>query len=233
MPERVDIVIFGATGVTGEYTAPYVYRLAKEKGLTWGVGGRSEQKLKDVLKRTADRVGVENLNDIPIFIADTSDEDSILQMTSKAKVIINCCGPFIKYGEVVVKNCVDSGTHHIDVSGEAYFHEILYVKYSKTAEEKGVYLIIACGFDSVASEVGLAYLTETFSGILNSVEVYITPQNRETATGSSVNYGTWESVVNGIGDGKNYYNLHKSRKLSPLPDVKPKLCLSSCAKINT
>ncbi|KAF5285442.1 hypothetical protein FQA39_LY16696 [Lamprigera yunnana] len=241
MPERVDIVIFGATGVTGEYTAPYVYRLAKEKGLTWGVGGRSEQKLNDVLKRTADRVGVENLNDIPIFIADTSDEDSILQMTSKAKVIINCCGPYIKYGEVVVKNCVESGTHHIDVSGEAYFHEILYVKYSKAAEEKGVYLIIACGFDSVASEVGLAYLTETFSGnsmlyfvhllncfiagILNSVEIYMIHQNRETATGSYINYGTWESAVNGIGEEKNYHYLHKSRKLSPLPDVKPKLSL--------
>ncbi|KAF5286894.1 hypothetical protein FQA39_LY00427 [Lamprigera yunnana] len=221
-PERVDIVLFGATGVTGEYTAPYIYRLAKEKSLTWGVAGRSEQKLKDVLKKTADRVGVENLNDIPIFIADASNEGSILKMTSRARVIVNCCGPFLKYGEVVVKNCVASSTHHVDVSGEPYFHEIIHVKYSQAAEQKGVYLIIACGYDSVASDAALAFLTEKFQGTLNSMEIYVAHQSNET---SHVNYGTWETAVNSLPQTRKFFKLHKSRNLPSLPDVKPKLNL--------
>lgn len=34
------------------------------------------------------------------------------------KVVVNCCGPYRFYGEAVVKACINSGTHHVDVSGE-------------------------------------------------------------------------------------------------------------------
>ena len=39
-------------------------------------------------------------------------------MTARAKVIVNCCGPYRFYGEAVVKACIATKTHHVDVSGE-------------------------------------------------------------------------------------------------------------------
>ena len=39
-------------------------------------------------------------------------------MTEQAKVVVNCSGPYRFYGEPVVKACIATRTHHVDVSGE-------------------------------------------------------------------------------------------------------------------
>lgn len=39
-------------------------------------------------------------------------------MAARAKVVVNCVGPYRFYGEPVVKACVNNGAHHVDVSGE-------------------------------------------------------------------------------------------------------------------
>lgn len=44
-----------------------------------------------------------DLSAIPLIVADINDQSSIKAMTSMAKVIVNCCGPYRFYGEVVVE----------------------------------------------------------------------------------------------------------------------------------
>lgn len=58
------------------------------------------------------------MGDVSVIIADVGDEASLRRMASRAKVVINCCGPYRFYGPAVVKACVEEGTHHVDVSGE-------------------------------------------------------------------------------------------------------------------
>lgn len=58
------------------------------------------------------------LEDVPIILADVKDEESLTKMTKQAKIIVNCCGPYRFYGEPVVKACITTHTHHVDVSGE-------------------------------------------------------------------------------------------------------------------
>lgn len=60
----------------------------------------------------------EDITNVPVIIADVTDEKSLNEMASKTKVIVNCCGPYRFYGEPVVKACIANGTHHVDVSGE-------------------------------------------------------------------------------------------------------------------
>lgn len=55
---------------------------------------------------------------VPIILADVKDEESIKKMTEQAKVLVNCCGPYRFYGEPVVKACIATGTHYVDVTGE-------------------------------------------------------------------------------------------------------------------
>lgn len=56
---RLDIVLYGATGFTGRRIVPILSRLIKSEGLslTWGVAGRSEQKLKNVLREAGKESG--------------------------------------------------------------------------------------------------------------------------------------------------------------------------------
>lgn len=115
---RIDLVVFGATGFTGKYTVEHVIKLHKTKGpFTWGVAGRSKDKLEKILADAEKKYEVD-LKTIPVIVADLKDENSLNAMAAKAKVIVNCCGPYIFYGEPVVKACIENKTHHVDVSGE-------------------------------------------------------------------------------------------------------------------
>lgn len=59
MGDKLDIILFGATGFTGKHCIPYIHKFVNNGGnpLTWGVAGRSEQKLKEVLAEAEKIIG--------------------------------------------------------------------------------------------------------------------------------------------------------------------------------
>jgi len=113
------------------------------------------------------------LENIPKIVADVSNSDSLQAMARQGKVVINCVGPYRFFGEKVVKACVTEGTHHVDVSGEPQYLENMQLKYHKEAEDKGVYVVGACGFDSIPADCGTTYLIQNFGGafILYPIDV--------------------------------------------------------------
>lgn len=60
--ERLDLVIFGATGFTGKYTVKEAERLAKDKHFTWGIAGRRKEALESILKEFAPESGINLLH---------------------------------------------------------------------------------------------------------------------------------------------------------------------------
>lgn len=59
MADRLDLLLLGATGFTGIHCIPYIHKLSKSNGrnLTWGVAGRSEEKLKQALEKVGKEIG--------------------------------------------------------------------------------------------------------------------------------------------------------------------------------
>ena len=51
---RVDIVIFGATGYTGKFVVRELACAYLNENFTWAVAGRSQDKLKKMLKSITD-----------------------------------------------------------------------------------------------------------------------------------------------------------------------------------
>ncbi|XP_071054922.1 saccharopine dehydrogenase-like oxidoreductase [Onthophagus taurus] len=224
MSQRLDVIIFGATGFTGQRIIPYLKDLGskEETPVTWGVAARSETKLRDVLKIIESKTG-DNYDSIPIIIADVNDEDSLKQMASRAKVIINATGPYRFYGEAVIKACVENGTNYIDVSGEPQFMEMMQLKYHEAALEKNVYLVSACGFDSIPADLGLVFLQKKFQGTLNSVESYLYAEVEGNHDGASGFYTTWESAVYGLAHAHELRSIRGKLYPNKLPDLKPRL----------
>ena len=66
------------------------------------------------------------------------------------------------FGEQVVKQCIESGTHHIDVSGEPEYLEKMQLLYGQKAAEKDVCVIGSCGFDSVPADLGFLFTKNSF-----------------------------------------------------------------------
>jgi short subunit dehydrogenase-like uncharacterized protein len=54
---KLDVIIFGATGFTGKIAVYEVVKLAKEKSITWGIAGRNRNKLDNILKKVEEKSG--------------------------------------------------------------------------------------------------------------------------------------------------------------------------------
>lgn len=220
--ERLDVVIFGASGYTGKYT---IYEAVKIlKGLKWGVAGRNKEKLESVLEEMGKKAK-QDLSKTPIIIADVNDEKSLLEMAKGAKVIVNCCGPYRHFGEQVVKACVEAETHHVDVSGEPQYMETMQLKYNEQARKKGVYIVSSCGFDSIPADMGVVFLQEKFNGTVNSVEAYLRTYflNNHKPSGASLHYGTWESAIYGLAHANELSGIRKELFPKRTPRFEPQM----------
>lgn len=98
------------------------------------------------------------------------------------------------------------------------------VKYDELAKSRGVYIVNACGFDSIPSEMGIAFTKKEFPGDLNDVETYL--QLQSGPKGAAVHFGTWESAVHGISSSQELgpirKQLYKTRTPRPSHKVEQK-----------
>ncbi|GBN87512.1 Saccharopine dehydrogenase-like oxidoreductase, partial [Araneus ventricosus] len=194
-----DIIIFGATGYTGRYVIEELTHSTKSTNIKWAVAGRNVEKLKESLNIVQEYLYDEiDISKTTIIKADVNDASSISDMCKRARLILNVVGPYKFYGEVVVKACIENGTHHVDISGEFQFLESIQANYFNAAREKGVYIVEACGFDSIPADCGISFLKKKFPGDLNSVEYFV--EIGQGPSGRSTNIGTFVSAVHSVGD---------------------------------
>uniref|UniRef100_A0A1I8NAY2 Saccharopine dehydrogenase NADP binding domain-containing protein n=2 Tax=Musca domestica TaxID=7370 RepID=A0A1I8NAY2_MUSDO len=220
--EKLDAIIFGATGFTGQVVVEDAVDIFRD--FKWGIAGRNESKLKDVLVKVGKRTQTD-LSHIPIIVADVNDQKSIEDMAKKCKIVLNCCGPYRFYGEVVVKACIDAGTHHVDVSGEPQYFNGMQLKYNDLAQEKGSYVISTCAFESIPAELGVQYAEKNFPGTVNSVELYWESKYnyQDKSSKAILHTGTWESAIYAMQHAKEMLSLEKKLNSEKMPNLSPKL----------
>ena len=151
------VVLYGATSFVGQITAHYLAEFLstnKDKGgntVTWAIAGRDEEKLNELQSKLASKVD--------IIIANSDDAASLDTMTEQTQVIISTVGPYLKYGEPLIKSCVSNGTDYVDLTGEAIFIKDMMDKYQEAAKQSGARIVNSCGFDSIPSDLGV-YFTQ-------------------------------------------------------------------------
>uniref|UniRef100_A0A8C1GGR3 Saccharopine dehydrogenase-like oxidoreductase n=1 Tax=Cyprinus carpio TaxID=7962 RepID=A0A8C1GGR3_CYPCA len=219
------IIIFGASGFTGQFVVEEVARTASEgpKGnLKWAVAGRNRTKLEKVVEQAAGALSMPELkSEVDILVADVSDLDSLAAMCKQAVIVLSCVGPYRFFGDPVVKSCVENGAHCIDISGEPQFLESMQLNYHDQAAEKGVYIVGSCGFDSIPADMGVIYTRDQFKGTLTAVESFLTAS--AGPEGGCIHDGTWQSAIYGLADSNKLRSLRKKFGHKPLPVVGPKI----------
>lgn len=214
-----DLIIFGATGFTGQYVVEEVARIAEEENITWAVAGRNIEKIKVGLENVEKQTG-KSLKDVGVIKADVGDLNSLNEMAKKGRIVLNCVGPYRFHGEAVVNACVKNGTNHLDISGEPQFLEKMQLDYHTAAKENNCYVVGACGFDSIPSDMGTVFLEQQFAGQVNTVEAYL---NIKAEHGFHLNYGTWQSAIYGFACANELKPLRKKLFPQRLPVMEPKL----------
>ncbi|KAI5737428.1 hypothetical protein M8J76_013496 [Diaphorina citri] len=226
--DRLDLIVFGATGYTGKCAVKNLVALSKEYNVKWGIAGRNLTALQTSLKWASEKTG-ENLIDIPIIIADLKNESSILIMAKKCRVILNCVGPYTWYGEAVVKACIEAKTHHVDITGEPYFMEYMQYEYNTRAQESEVCVVSACGIETLPIDMGVLMLQDSFEGQVNSVDCYISfgYEGPKPQKGASLHTGTWQSalLIGKMEDKRK--EVHKKLYPGPVHKFKGRYCVEA------
>ncbi|MFW5876062.1 MAG: saccharopine dehydrogenase family protein, partial [Myxococcota bacterium] len=114
-------------------------------------------------------------------------------MAAQARVVLTTVGPYVRYGEPVVRACVEQGTDYVDITGEPAFVDMTRDRYHDLAREAGVRLVSCCGFDSIPHDLGVLFTVEHLpAGVPLDVEGFV--QARGSFSG-----GTWTSAVDAFG----------------------------------
>ncbi len=152
------IAVYGATGYTGRLV---VAELDKA-GADFIVSGRSAEKL--------DALGRDFELEQPARTARIDDPASLCELLADCAVVIDCAGPFVKYGEPVLAAAVETGTHYLDTTGEQPYMKMAYERYGPGAARAGVAIVPAMGFDYVPGDM-IASLTAEGMGELDELAV--------------------------------------------------------------
>ena len=152
---KFDIVVYGATGFTGQLVAEYLAAQYKaDSGLKWAMAGRSKDKLAAV----RDAIGASA--DTPLIVADAGDPASLKAMVAQTRSVITTVGPYQLYGNELIAACVEAGIDYFDLCGEPIWMRQMIDRHEAAAKASGARIVFSCGFDSVPFELGALFVQE-------------------------------------------------------------------------
>lgn len=158
VPTVAQIVVFGATGYTGELVA----RELTERGAKPVLAARTRSKV-EALAEELGAAGAE--------VADVGDQGSVAALVAEGDVLASTVGPFSRFGGPAVEAAIGARAHYIDSTGEAPFIRKVFEQWGPRAEASGSILLTAFGYDWVPGNHAAATVLEEAGDEAVSVDV--------------------------------------------------------------
>src|SRR3954468_8024911 len=160
---KFDIVVYGATGFTGQLVAEYLAAHYTGNGAPkWAMAGRSMDKLASV----RDAIGAPA--DTALIEADASDPASLKAMVDQSNSVLSTVGPYQLYGSELVAICAATGTDYLDLCGEPVWMRQMIDSHEAEAQSTGARIVFSCGFDSLPFELGVFFCQQTAKNMLGA-----------------------------------------------------------------
>jgi short subunit dehydrogenase-like uncharacterized protein len=146
------IVLFGATGYTGELTARALAGIGERPVLA----ARSEPRVRAL----ADELG-----GLDWAVADVRAPETVAALVGSGDVLVSCVGPFARWGAAAVEAAIGAGAHYLDSTGETPFIREVFESYGPRAAAARCALVTAMGYDWVPGNMaGAIALREAGEG---------------------------------------------------------------------
>ncbi len=130
------VVLFGATGYTGDLTA----RAMVKRGMKPLLAAR---RMEAVEALAAELGGLESA------VADVTDPSSIRALLERGDTLVTTVGPFARWGNAALDAAIDAGAHYIDSTGEPPFVRKVFEEAGPRAKQSGTVAMTAMGYDWV------------------------------------------------------------------------------------
>lgn len=141
-----DVLLLGATGVTGKIALAYLAERARLGGARYLVGARDSGRVTAVCAE----LGIEVP---PIAQADAADPESLAAFASRGRVLVNLTGPYARNGEAVVRAAVEAGTSYVDLSAETQNIRAVDAEWHVRAVEAGVAVVQTAGVEALPADI--------------------------------------------------------------------------------
>ncbi len=167
-----DLVLYGATGVTGRQMFLHLARHAPST-LRWAIAGRNRRKLERLAREGAAAASAPDL-----VLAESGDALAVEPMVARTRVLLNAAGPYAVHGETFFRACVEHGTDYVDIGGETFFIRRMLRRYHAEAARRGVKLIPVCGYEALpfdlATLLAVRRIRERFDSGCAEMKVIVT-----------------------------------------------------------
>ncbi|KAL6122538.1 hypothetical protein NUSPORA_00388 [Nucleospora cyclopteri] len=172
-----DIIVYGSSSFTGKY----VIKELEKSTYNVALSGRNIDKIhKSSFKKI--QCDIENIEDI----------------TKRTRVLLNLAGPFALLGEKIIQACVKTNTDYVDINGEVGFMKSIQENYDYLAKSANQTVLMGCGFDATASDLGAYFLAKNFDQC--KIRGFLSGKN------CVMNSGTWNSFLESM---RNFHNKKK------------------------
>jgi short subunit dehydrogenase-like uncharacterized protein len=175
------IVVFGATGYTGDLTARALVR----RGARPLLAARNEDRVRAL---------AQELGGLEWAVADVERPWSLQSLLERGDVLVSTVGPFVRWGSAAVQAAIGAGAHYLDSTGESLFIREVFERHGSDAQAAGCGLITAFGFDWVPGNLAGALALRDAGEAATRVDIgYFAPGARRAS--SSLSGGTRASAA--------------------------------------
>ncbi|MEI6446964.1 MAG: saccharopine dehydrogenase NADP-binding domain-containing protein [Actinomycetes bacterium] len=173
------VILFGATGYTGELTARELVSQGAEPVL---------------VARSHDRVGAlaEELGGLETAVADVTDPTSVAAVLSEGDALVTTVGPFVRLGEPALRAAMSAGAHYVDSTGEPVWIRRVFEDDSNI-KAAGIAALTAFGYDYVPGNLAAGLALDRAEGEPVRVDV-----GYFTTGGFGASGGTQASLVGAL-----------------------------------
>jgi short subunit dehydrogenase-like uncharacterized protein len=144
----MKIAVYGATGYTGRLVAEELQR----RGFEIVLSARNAERLREQANELSATVDVR--------LAGVDDQAALTSAFAGCDAVINCAGPFVPFGDPVVRAAIAAGCHYVDTSAEQVHIKRTFDTLAGDAGRAGVTVIPAMGYDIVPGDF-IAHFTGT------------------------------------------------------------------------
>lgn len=187
------IVVFGATGYTGELVA----RALVARGIRPVLAARSADRLACLSAE---------LGGLQTQVADVSQPESVRALVQRGDVLISTVGPFVRWGEPAVSAALAAQATYLDSTGEPSFIRNIFERHDAAARQARCALMTAFGFDWVPGNLASALALREAGPSATRVEVGYFPRN------TGISRGTRSSILEAAFDSS--YAFHGGKLVS-------------------
>lgn len=214
--DRIPIVVYGATGFTGRLISAELAR----RRVPFAVAGRDPAKLAALVGALG--------RPVETLVAALDAPSELERMAARARVVLDCAGPFVRHGRAVQDAALAARSHFLDITGEA---DYMLATQARDAEARaaGVALINAVGFDVVPTDAAAVLASEAAGAPVQELRIAFAMR------GARPTQGTTRSALLGASYGgmayvdRTYRNepVGSRRWEAPFPEpIGPRMCVS-------